>query len=286
MKKITIALLALALLLSLTGCGEEDGIAVLRSILQKKTSREILAFEYGDYGGDGRYEAFAFVGEEDGYEGCMGELWFVNAAGAQMLEASETGYWQIVRTVTFGGREFVWVEEYYATGGLVNLWSVRDGKPCRESISGVGGALEKLDENNLLLYHSTLDAMSCMIDGIGTDMGRTEKPYWFFWDGDCFREYGGMPMTENEIRKIDGAAEILENFPEGCEFRDIFYRGACGIININYIIFEGELDIGCFYKTLLLNDGGVSVVAEGDGYYMYALACDIMVQPELPIIFN
>jgi len=285
MRKITLALLAL--LLPLAGCGKKTFTeAGLRALLEAKVTQPILAFEYGDYDGDGTYEAFAFVGEEDEYEGYMGAVWFVNAAGAQMLEASETGYWQIVQTVAFGGRKFAWVEEYYATGGLVNLWSVRDGKPCREDLSGVGGALEKLDESNLLLYHSTLDAVYSVADGIGTHLGRTVKPYWFYWDGERFREYGGMPVSmaeEEKLRKLDGIAEILDSILG--LVHDSYYRGN-GIINIGYFVPEGVFVTNCYYMTLQLDDDKLTVVEEGSGFYLPALAPGIAVYPDLPEIFN
>jgi len=290
MRKIAVALLALALLLPLVACGErDDSEAVLRAKLEAKITQQILAFEYDDFDGDGVFEAFAFVGTEpDEGNGHAGEIWFVNARGAERIDEDRpyggTWYAGLIEIYTFGRRKFVKVEDCYATGGLVNLWSVRGGEPYLESVSGVGSALEKLDENNLLLYHSTLDAIYDYSNGTG--LGRTIKPYWFYWDGERFREYGGMPITmaeEEKLRKLDGAAEILDSI-QGLTHAG-YYRGN-GIINIVYGVPEDEFETNCYYITLQLDDNKVTVVEEGSGVYLYALVPHIAVQSELPEIFN
>jgi len=282
MRKIAAAMLALALLLA--ACGEGSFTeAELRGMLEAKATREILAFEYGDYDGDGVDEAFALVGAKLDDGSIMGELWYAGPNGAQMLEASETGYWGLIDVFVFGGRRFAVVEEYYTTGALVNLWGVKDGQPYREKISGHGGGLKEISENSFLLYHSALDAM--LDAGLGFCMGRTWKPYWFHWDGDGFREYGGTKITEEQLRRCEGAAEILDGI-YGIT-GDIFYRGN-GIININHTVLQSEGDIGNYCVTVQLDGESVAVVETGDpsGFYLPALAPDIAAYPELPEIFN
>jgi len=289
MRKITLALLAL-LLLPLAGCGEEDGIAILRSILKENTSQEILAFEYGDYDGDGTFEAFAFVGEEpDEGDGHAGEIWFVNAKGAVRLDEDRpygTWYAGLIEIFTFGNRKFVKVEESYATAGISSFWSVRDGKPYKENISGHGGFLDQLDDINFTLEHSALDAV--YIDGML--MGRTWKRYWFYWDetSESFREYGGLEISEAQLRKCEGAAEILDEITaNGCRIGDILYR-ANGTINVNYTT-GAEQNESNSYTTLLLDGTKVTVddIYENvGGFYLPALAPGIAVYPDLPEIFN
>jgi len=288
MKKLAIVLLAFALLLLVLGaCGEKaDSEAALRALLEAEIKQQILDFKYDDYDGDGTFEAFAFMGEaqnpeED--EGYRGEIWFVNEQGAQQLEEASRHsiYWGLLDVLVFGERKFAAATTFGQTGGLVNVWGVKDGEPYLEKISGNGYSLEQIDDTNLLLWQTTLDFG--YYDGIL--MGRTYKPYWFYWDGESFREYGGTKITKEQLRKCDGAAEILDGI-YGI-VGDIFYRGN-GIININHTVLQSEGDINNEYVTLRLNGTKISIddtYENVGGIYLSALAPDIAVYPDLPEVF-
>ncbi|MDR2686777.1 MAG: hypothetical protein LBB75_03425, partial [Oscillospiraceae bacterium] len=225
MRKIAIALLVMAILTVFAGCGEKGPAEeALRALLEAGISEPILGFEYGDYDGDGAFEAFAFVGEEqkpEEDEGYRGEIWFVNCDGAQQLEASPHGvYWGLIDTYSFGGRKFAVATTFAQTGGLVTIWGVYAGEPRHESISNIGGGLKQIDDKNFTLWHSTYDFD--VTDGVTT--GHTWKDYWFFWDGEAFREYGGIKITEEQLRKCGGATEVLDAIiATGETIGDIFY---------------------------------------------------------------
>ena len=285
MKKFAVVLLALTLVVVSAGCGEKPlAEAELRAMMEAEVTQPILDFKYDDYGGDGAFEAFAFVGEKpDEGDGHAGEIWFVSADGAERLEASPHGtYWGLLDVLTFGGRKFVKAETYYTTGGASNLWSVREGKPHCEAVPGSGGFLVQIDDNSFTLEHSALDAI--YTDGML--MARTWKPYWFFWDGESFKEYGGVKITEEQLRKCGGASEVLDGI-YGI-VGDIFYRGN-GIINVNHTVLQSEGDIRNEYITLQLDGTEISIDETYEnfgGIYLPALAPDIAVYPELPGIFN
>jgi len=287
MGKIAAVLLALALLLLLVACGEEPFTeAGLRALLEAQVTQEILAFEYGDYDGDGVCEAFAFVGEEqqpDVDESYKGEIWFVSAKGAQALEAYQNGYGGLINVYTFGENKFAVLNQYATTGGYVSVWGVHRGKPCNENISGVGGGMRQLDDKNFTLYHSTYDFDET--DGIAT--GHTWKDYWFYWDGKAFHEYGGVKITEEQLRKCGGAAEALDAIlANGDTIGEIFYRGN-GMINVNHFRACGSSRSN-YFTTLQLNGAKIifNEVEDNGGIYLPALAPDIAVYPELPEIFN
>jgi len=287
MRKIAAILLAFVLILSLVGCGEKDlSEAGLRAMLEAKVTQPILAFEYDDYDGDGVFEAFAFVGEEqqpDVDESYMGEIWFVSARGAEKIEACANGYWGLINVYAFGKNKFAVLNHYATTGGLVNIWGVKNGKPHREKISGIGGGFTQLDGNSFTLYHSTYD----FDETGGVSTGHTWKNYWFFWDGRAFHEYGGVNITEAQLRKCDGAAEVLDAIVEkGETIGGIFYRGN-GIINVNHSK-RHESGRSNYFTTLLLHGTSVTVVETEDpgGFYLPALAPGIAVYPKLPQIFN
>ena len=282
MRKIAAVLLALALLPPLAGCGEKSlNEAGLRAMLEAKVTQNILAFEYDDYDGDGVFEAFAFVGDEqepDVDESYRGELWFVNAGGAKKLEAYEHGYWGLINVYAFGKNKFAVLNQYATTGGCVSVWGVHGGKPRRESISNIGGGFTQLDGNNFTLYHSTYDFLES--DGFST--GHTWKDYWFGCDGERFWEHGGVPLAEKELRKLGGAAEVLDGI-DGI-VGEIFYRGTSGVVNVNYTV-PGDGDVRNYYITLQIDDNRVTVLEEGEGKYQAALAPDIAVYPKEPVAF-
>jgi len=144
----------------------------------------------------------------------------------------------------------------------------------------VGGALEQLDENNLVLYHSALDG-AYMANG--PLLGRTNKPYWFFWDGESFKEHGGVPLAEAELRKLGGAAEALDGI-EGA-LGEIFYRGNSGIVNVNYSVAGSDGDVFNYYITLRIEGGAATLLEDGEGAYQAALAPELAVYPKEPVTF-
>jgi len=258
--------------------GEEE----LRSLLTEATQWPVLSFEYGDFGGDGISVAFAFVEIEDREDYCEGELWFVGPEGAKKLEGGN--YCLPVKMEAFGGRQFAVAEVYYSTSSMVNLWGVKDGRAYKEEISGHGGGLQRIGEKDFTLVCSAYDAN--LTDGDWT--GHTWKNYWFYWNGETFREYGGVKITEGQLRRCDGAAVLDGLKAEGKTIGDIFYRGN-GIINVNCVSEYGQ---GASYSQVALQLSGTKVTAvEGEyvetgGSYAAALVPGIAVYPELPEILK
>ena len=63
--------------------------------------------------------------------------------------------------------------------------------------------------------------------------GRCFYAYYYFFDGERFREYGVKSLTEQQFRDTYGGADILRQIRnKGLTIDDIYYR-ANGIININ-----------------------------------------------------
>jgi|GEM_PF-1789266 len=285
--------------------GQSADEQTLRALLQSRIDEEdeILSFDYLDYDGDGTKEAFAFVGKATGDEdgpSYLGELWFANAAGAEMVVSREetNGFWNINKTYTFGKHAIVVLSKFYQTGDLALVWTVKDGKPCEEtSVSGKGGTFTRLDDNDFALGHDTYD---WGFDGTG----HTYKPYWFYWDEQSagFKEYGGKVIEYEQLLKCKGAQAVLNAIDAAdCAVREIYYR-ANGIININYVDYEDESNHNASLQlkgdTVALQGfwveygfAGVDldILEDSDhgGIYVKALVPDIAVYPaKMPAVFG
>jgi len=284
--------------------------AALRALLEAEISREIGSFDYDDFDGNGTKEAFAYV---------AGELWFVDADGAQQLEEGVGSFGGDIKTVTFSGHKFLVVTAvragFWHPIGFVDILGVKDGKPHAYIVSEEGGWFEQVDDTRMTIWCETWDGISFTNidgeDGIPHLPSGTIKPYWFYWDGTRFREYGGVEISESQLRKCEGAAKILDDIKaQGYTIDDIYYRGN-DMININYhskhagIPNEAPSQKNNYYTTLELNrnTGKVKLVGDiatpeeyviiyrepedkGAGIYRKALIPSIAVYPTLPAIFT
>ena len=62
-------------------------------------------------------------------------------------------------------------------------------------------------------------------------------------DGKAFHEYGGVEITEAQLRKCRGAAAVLDGIKrDGGELGEIFYRGN-GVINVNHHTAAGRVQV-------------------------------------------
>lgn len=198
--------------------------------LQNATNEEIAFYDYNDYDGDGICEMFAIVGKkEPEWNNISGELWFVNHMGADKID-DEKRYWCNPGTYRIQGRGFFVLEEFYETGSVTFLWSVKDDAPYQPNLSGKGNGMNVNQYGEIELADSQYDAG----ETAGMLSGHTWKHYYFYYDGENFREYGGREMTRTELLKIKGAKEIVGGIEKkGNSIDTIFYREN-GICNINY----------------------------------------------------
>ena len=272
--------------------------ASLFNMLPEETRSCVFSFEYDDFDGDGTREAFAYAGDPDD----TADLWFIGAGGAQKLEEGHAWFGGNMQTAAFGGSKFLIVAAgragYWSPVGYVDILGVKNGRPHAYFIAEEGGWFGQTDDMHLTFWHTTWDGVSYVYpeedDGEPRIPMRTEKPYWFYWDGAGFREYGGVKITQKQLRRCEGAAEVLDGLiADGETIGNIFYRGN-GMININYSKLTKPwpdvnpdflyTDHGC--ATLRLSGARVAVVEESGGSYQAALAPDIAAYPELPQIFR
>ncbi|MEI6578136.1 MAG: hypothetical protein WCN92_01580, partial [Eubacteriales bacterium] len=247
----------------------------LTQLIKSKTTGNILTFAYDDYDKDGTKEAFAFTGIYNQRKNTYrGELWYVNANGAQKLMETDE-YWEVCKKLDFEKRNYCVMEKYFTTGSTSYVWGVINGEAIKDPISGKVNGLN-ITDGELLGTQSTYDMTYDKSSKIST--GHTWKSYYFYEDNGI-KEYGGNVITVDEFLKFDGASEILDDIKRlGCEVTNILYREN-GIINLNYHI-ETDSYIDNSNKIIKYSDNHVDVLFTEYGIYSAALVWDIATYPD------
>ncbi len=261
--------------------------------LREIVGDNILFYNYNDYDGDGYCEAFALV-KDDSYEIndysniVRGKIWFVNQNGAKEIESYELLYSISPHFFSAGGKAFIAFETYYGLNGRKTyIWGVKDQTPYQPNISGKGNGFYINKYNEIELCHSTLD----LVWDITLDQctGRTDKNYYFYFDGTTFKEYGGIEIDVENIKSLQNGNDIIDwIYEKSCVIDSIYYREN-GIININIHEEFGEGSVRRFHidlrldgeKAYLLNDEINSGLSDLNfGLYLKALCPEIATYPE------
>lgn len=196
----------------------------------------ILSLDYDDYDGNGTYEAFAFVAEEElpasdeaGYKGV-----FLMLTENSMQELRRDWEMNVEGYFRFGGTKIILLEDYVAvTSSTAYLWTADGTAPRSLNLSGWGQWFYVDEWGNACQLHSAYD-------GFSDFSGHSYKPYFFYFDGYDFVEYGAIPITLEEFLTCQGAEGALEEIQEeGLALAEILYRSN-GMIHLNLRKYYGE----------------------------------------------
>lgn len=206
----------------------------------------------GDFDGDGAEEAFYLGGGYyDNYlyagQTIYTQLWYADATGATRLETANSENFSDIRVYDVGDCSILCVEDNFATTSETHVWMVRDGQPERVHFSN-GQQPGSIRQEDGLDFRFTFDAY----DAFGDGSGHTRKTYYMYWNGDGFTEYGGMRISEEQLRAVEGASPWLDAaLAAGGELGEIYYREN-GIVNVNYTLPDGRENKNL---TLRITDG-------------------------------
>lgn len=231
--------------------------AEAESALREKLSEtagdsEILSFTCDDFDLDGTYEAFAFIGEENDYDGEIlysGKFYFVNDENVEMIhESYPVEFADCGTIIDFGTRKYFHIKQIYTTAGISYLYTVKDNNCYAEAYSGIG-SLYDLNGNDFSL---TLSAYDGVFDKeMETTLGHTWKPYYFHYDpsADSIVEYVGESISVEIAFDTLPAGVMDEILEQGYTFGDMFMRDN-GVINVNY---EKEENNSIYYSNVNYN---------------------------------
>lgn len=228
---------------STTDSAKADAEAALYDKLAATTGNAtIQSFICDDFDLNGTYEAFAFVGEENDYDGEIlysGEYYFINDNTVEMIKESYPVEFADCGTVIdFGTRKYFHVKQIYTTAGVSYLYSVNDEGYFEDNYSGIG-SLYNLDGNDFCLSLSAYDGIYDV--EMDTTIGHTWKPYYFHYDpsADAIVEYLGESISVEIAYNSLPAGVIDEIRDQGYTLSSMYMRDN-GVINVNYEMDEGN----------------------------------------------
>ena len=257
--------------------------------ISEKTGQEIVYNHYNDFDSDGICEMFAIVGRVD-EDTISGEIWFINQQGEYKIEEFKN-YWKYPQVYLLKNETFIAFEEYYTTGSVTYLWGVKDGKPFQPGLTSKANGFEINKYNEVVITNSAYDGARIIPKNwkvLPDDekwIIHTYNQYYYYWDGENFREYGALEIDDEDLLEIEGTEELL-NFitSEGATVNEIYYREN-KIIQINYQkeVQEGN-DTVTYFKFISFRYEGEKIMLEnciiGEGNILKALNTSLAVYPK------
>lgn len=256
-KKIEIFMIVLMLLV--TSFVPIDVKAASKSSLRAKiksvTSEKICKIYYKDFNGDGKKEAIGITSNYPDEEGFgYAKVWYVTdrvckkfAETNGEIYTSSIQFFKLKGTIMFsycdGGGGPAWGAYGYTFQGDTVL-----------SVKNIGyGAPDYLGNNKFVIYDSQYDASK---DG----SGHTWNKYYSKWDGKKLVEYGGLKITQAQLKKAKNGAKILRQIKKQGKVGNIYYR-ANGMVFVNYTTEDANFNV-----ALKLKNGTLTYYYKDDAY--------------------
>lgn len=261
----------------------EEGITVagVNRILGAETEDKVLGVYVDDYNGDGISEAYALTAssESDEEEPYIAEasLWFIKKDSAECLATGNLGKQPSV--FDFADKKLLSTYVYSDKGISTSVYFVSGNHAY--SYGSYGGRLIRDSESKEKFYLVKTERDADYNMKSSEFDKESSKPYYLFFDGNFFVEYGGREMREDQLRAINGADEILTAISEGGYIIDTIYCRDNGVINVNLSKDNGSGIIGRENVTLFLDEATVRLVPTGASDSPFARINDIEVVREI-----
>ena len=199
---------------------------------------DILSVCSSDFAGDGGVEVFIFVGKyiEDEYESHYdGTFYYVDDKSVQKFEPTVSEWWNDYgRYFDFGKRKYYGLTEQFTTGVMTSIYSIYDGRPVVDELSGYG-SIAMTGDNTGVVYHDTYDGI--WDKNLEDYTGHTWKPYYFYYDEnkDALCEYESEYVSEESLNSVCGT-DILSEIEKAGGTYDTAYKRGNGLVTVTYYV--------------------------------------------------
>ena len=219
----------------------------LKSKLEATTSSPIRDFFYEDLNGDGKKEAIGITSEEEDELGYLdARVWYVT--GSKCVAFANCKGWALypdsIQLHKLKGTRMLTFHVGAGGSGWITYLYTFDKNGAKEVDNAMAG-IEYLGKNKFMVYDSQFDAFK---DG----SGHTWNAYYSKWDGKKLVEYGGLKITQDQLKKVKNGSKILKEIKKQGKVGTIYYR-ANNLIFVNYTTDDSNYNV-----TLKLKDGKVS----------------------------
>lgn len=218
-----------------------------------------------DYTGDGQKELIAFICtdafSEEGYSSETYELYYCSNGKISICDTLCGTFYQLPEIIKINNVSLLtYTIGHGGPDGETFCW-----KSTKDKLVPVimPGELKIIGDNYFSCSVSDFGGMQA--DGENNTIGRCWYTYYYYFDGNEFKEYKGKRISENEFASIIGSADLISEIKSnGITVRNIIYRSN-GIIDINCSIRREKEDLGWMsrpggtaflYLELVYQNGG------------------------------
>lgn len=223
----------------------------LFTMFEEMNNETVMDFQYGDYNKDGTHEAFVMT-NSDGYK-----LWYMHPAGCELVEDNfEDKTIVTTDTLEFSTKKYLLLQREIE-GHPNTLVFTLDNKNqvAQPIVSGRGYLREESGNHIILRVYGDKDKADEYCD------------YYLYYNPDeGFKEYGGIPIAEEQFLEFQGSSDILDKIRqryEGYELEITYLYRSNQYMNINWSFYE-EGKIQYRHATLQYDNEKVTVTGELD----------------------
>lgn len=209
----------------------------LLTMFEEKNNETVISFLYDDYNLDGLHEAFVITKDK------TYKLWYMNAVVCELVN-DKLGEVDDLETdiVSFKTKAYLMLQQKVDNVKNTLVYSVDNKeKVIQPIISGKG-----------YLYYNQTGNLQMDVMKVDEDITSKATYYYYYLIDEGFKEYGGIPIGEEQFLEYEGAAELLEEIHtayEGYNIEYSFLYRQNHYININLTLYN---ETEYFYKNITL----------------------------------
>lgn len=171
----------------------------LFTMFEEVNNETVIDFLYDDYNKDGLYEAFVLTREE------KDKLWYITSEGCEIIQENlgETGKTE-ADILAYSIRHYLLLQQEMDGRKNTLVYTVdNDNKVTELSISGKGFLFQNEEDELILQVAKEESTISKEKEAVFCNY------YLYYALDEGFREYGAIPIAEEQFLEFTGAQEIL-----------------------------------------------------------------------------
>lgn len=209
----------------------------LKQKLQTATSETIRKFYYADLNEDGQKEAIGITSRQIGDFGYTdAKVWYITKQSCKQIVSCKG--WDLYEdTIAIyrvkNTRMLVFDAGAGGSGWLSYAYTFKGNQA--KAVENIAEGVTYLGKNQFEVTDSQFDAG---IDGTG----HTWNKYYSKWNGKKLVEYGGLEITQAQLKKAKNGAKILRQIKKQGTIGTIYYR-ANHMIFVNYTTADANYNV-------------------------------------------